>query len=70
MKTNITKRKINISLNYNKEKVNDSQTLSFIITLEEVISAIFDRSFSKFGTLIVALLDAGLVAISVKIRQS
>ena len=41
------------------------QTLSFIITLEEVISAIFDRSFLKFGTLMVALLDVGVIAIAV-----
>ena len=46
-----------------------SQTLSFIITLKKVISAIFDQNFLKFGTLMVALLDVDLIAISVEDRQ-
>ena len=36
------------------------KSLSFIISLEEVISAIFDRSFLKFRTLMVALLNVGV----------
>ena len=43
--------------------------LSYIITLEEDISTIFDRSFLKIGTLMLGLLDVGLLATSVKNRQ-
>ena len=49
--------------------LNLEETLSFIITLEKVISAIFDRSFLKFGTLMVALLNIGLIAIPVESKQ-
>ena len=45
------------------------QPLSFIITLEEVISAIFDRSFLKFRTLMVALLNVGTFVVAVEKRQ-